>query len=189
MRHAGLVTASGGALVTLIVTGCGGTTTPTSLPARVSPASPTASASVATTPPAQQVTGAYTTFSELGGIAERSTPAQARAMLAPYVAEPYLDHLLAAVATYRARNKEAWGHVVPHITQVTVNGDGALVRDCQDDSHAALADSRSGTVLPHSAGSTRTNIVATLTRGSDGRWRLTALEQLDTPCEPEPSPS
>ncbi len=110
-------------------------------------------------------------------------------MLAPYVAEPYLGHLLAGMARYRVRNETAWGHVVPHITEVTVNGGGALVRDCQDDSHAGLADSRTGAVLPHSAGSAQTNIVATLTRGSDGRWRMTALEQLDAPCEPEPSPS
>lgn len=190
MRHGRLVTAAGGALVSLIAAGCGGASAPTALPSRVRVPSVSPSASGTTTEAAaQQVIAAYTAFNQLDGTAERAAQGQARAMLAPYVAEPYLGHLLTEMATYRARNETASGYVVPHVTQVTVNNGGALVRDCQDDSHAALADSRTGTVLPDTTGSAQTNLVATLTRGSDGRWRLTALQQLDTSCEPEPSPS
>jgi hypothetical protein len=108
-------------------------------------------------------------------------------MLTPYAAQPYLNRVLAQMAAYRARHEVAWGHVVPHITQVAVRGRVAQVHDCQDASHAALANSRTGRVIPNTRGSARTYLIATLARGSDGRWRLTSLAHVAVPCKPVPS--
>jgi hypothetical protein len=137
----------------------------------------------------QSVIAAYTAFWSAGTTAERSSAAEAETLLAPYAAEPYLGHLLAQMTPYRAKHEEAWGYVTPHVTQVTIKGNGALIRDCQDQSHAALADSQTGQVISDTYGSAHTTYVATLTLGADGRWRVTALEQLATLCEPAPSAS
>lgn len=109
--------------------------------------------------------------------------------MSAHAADPYLDHLLAQMAAYGAQHEEQKGAGILHITQVQVNGNQATVRDCQDESHVALADTRSGETIPHTTGSAHTSYLATLARGTDGRWRLTSLEQLAAPCEPGSSPS
>lgn len=175
-----------GGIAVLAASGCGSSSSNrVTLPAKVAPSA----SSTATTVAQAAVVAAYTTFWSLDGTAERSSAVRAEQMLAPYVAQPYLGHLLAQMGPYRQRHEEAWGHVIPHITQVTVMGDQALVRDCQDQSHAALANTQTGRVIPHTTGSSRTSYVASLKRGSDGLWRLTALEQLAQSCEPGSSPS
>jgi hypothetical protein len=109
--------------------------------------------------------------------------------MAPYVAEPYLGHLLAQMAAYRERHEEQQGNVIPHITQVQVSGSGALVRDCQDESYVTLASTQTHQVIPGTTGLARTAYIAALARGGDGRWRLTSLQQVAIACEPTPSPS
>jgi len=81
------------------------------------------------------------------------------------------------------------GHVIPHVTRVVVRGSLARVYDCQDASHAALANSRTGQVIPGTRGSAHTYLIASLARGSDGRWRLTSLAHVAVPCKPVSSPS
>jgi len=172
------------ALAAVAVAGCAGQGAarlpPKSSPLSVPASSPTAPGSVA---------AAYTAYFPASAAAEAATPARAQVLLAPYAAEPYLGHVLSQMAAYQARHEVSWGHVVPHVTRVTVRGQLARVRDCQDASHAALADSRTHRVIPRTRGSARTSLIATLSRGSDGRWRLTSLAHLAAPCEPVPSPS
>jgi hypothetical protein len=175
----------GAAALAALAAGCGSSPQPVSLPATSQPA-PTTAAPIS---PAAAVAAAYTTFWSADGTAERSDPATAQKLLTPYVSEPYLGHLLTQMDPYRVRDEEAYGYVIPHITSVTVTGDRALVQDCQDQSHAALADSRTGKVIPDTYGQPRATYEATLTLGSDGHWQLTGLEQLATSCEPEPSAS
>jgi hypothetical protein len=135
------------------------------------------------------VIAAYTGYFPVLTAAEAAGPSRAKAMLAPYAAQPYLNHVLSRMAAYRSRHEVSVGHLVPHVMHVRVRGARAQLRDCQDASHAALADSRTGRVIPHTWGSPHTYLIATLARGSDGQWRLTSLAHVAVPCKPVPSPS
>jgi hypothetical protein len=158
---------------------------PKSSPPRAPASSPASSAGSA----ADAVAASYTAYFPVSKAAEAAGPSRARTMLAPYAAEPYLGHVLSQMAAYRARYEVPWGYVVPHLTQIDVRGALAQVHDCQNASHAALADSRTGRVISGTRGSARTSLIATLSRGHDGRWRLTSLAHVAVPCEPVPSPS
>ncbi len=150
------------------------------LSAAAAPPSPAATA---------QVIAAYTAFFPALTAAEPQSPVRAAAMLAPHAGMPYLEHVLAQMAWFRARGEVAWGYVVPHVTGVRISGGQAIVRDCQDASNAWLVSAATGQVIPGTAGSARTFLIAVLVRGSDGRWRLTLLAHLGDPCSPVPSPS
>jgi hypothetical protein len=139
--------------------------------------------------PAAAVTAAYTAYFPVLTAAEAAPASRAEAMLAPYAAQPYLGHVLSQMAAYRARHEVSRGYLVPHVTSVQVSGKLATVRDCQDASRAALADSRTGTVIPGTTGSARTYLIATLARGAGGRWRLTSLAHVAVSCAPVSSPS
>jgi hypothetical protein len=173
-----------------LVAGCGGQAS-VPLPSH----SPSMPAPAASPPPAdtdsarQQVIAAYTAFFPASETAEAAAPARAQAILAPYAAQPYLSNVLAQMAGYRARGETARGYVVPHVTKVTITGRAAEVYDCQDASHAALASTSTGKVIPGTAGEARTSLIASLARGRDGRWRITSLAHVATPCSPASSPS
>jgi len=138
---------------------------------------------------AAQVIAAYTAYFPALTAAEPQPQPRAAATLAPYAAQPYLGHVLAQMASYRAYGEVAWGYLVPHITRVQVSGSQAIVRDCQDASNAWLVGSVTGQVIPGTTGSAHTYLVATLDRGSDGRWRLTLLAHVAGQCSRVPSPS
>jgi hypothetical protein len=135
------------------------------------------------------VIAAYTAYFPALLAAEPLSQARAAAMLAPYAAQPYLGHVLAQIAAYRADDEVSWGYLVPHVTSVQVSGNQAVVRDCQDASSAWLVSSVTGQVIPGTTGYARTYLIAGLARSSDGRWRLTFLGHLTDSCEPVPSPS
>src|ERR1017187_651909 len=135
------------------------------------------------------VIAAYTAYFPASKAAEAAPAAQAAGILAPYAAQPYLGHVLAQMATYRTQHEVLSGTLVPHVTQVHVSGPQATVHDCQDASQAGLADSVTGKVIPGTTGSARTYLIAALSRGTDGRWRLTSLSHVAVSCEPVPSPS
>jgi hypothetical protein len=146
---------------------------------------------VAAPPPttAAQVIAAYTAYFPALTTAEPQPEARAAGTLAPYAAQPYLGHVLAQMAWYRAHDEVAWGYFVPHVTSVQITGSQAVVRDCQDASNAWLVSTATGEVIPGTVGSARTFLVATLARGGGERWRLTFLAHVGGPCSPVPSPS
>jgi len=189
-RNAATALIPAGVAVLALLAGCGGSAT-VPLPAKSSSLrAPSASASASAPDPARaQVVAAYTAYFPALKAAEAVPSAQAKALLAPYAAQPYLDKVLAQMASYRAHDEVASGYVTPHVTKITVNGQLAEVYDCQDASHATLTNSRTGKVSPPLKGSARTYLIASLARGSDGRWRLTSLAHVAVPCQPVPSPS
>jgi hypothetical protein len=138
---------------------------------------------------AAQVITAYTAYFPALTAAEPQPQAKAAGTLAPYAAQPYLGHVLAQMAWYQAHGEVAWGYFVPHVTSVQITGSQAVVRDCQDASNAWLVSTTTGEVIPGTAGSARTYLVATLARGGGERWRLTFLAYVGGPCTPVPSPS
>ena len=138
---------------------------------------------------AAQIIAAYTAFIPVLTAAEPQSQERAAALLAPYAAQPYLGHVLAQMAWYRAHDEVAWGYLVPHVTSVQITGGQAVVRDCQDASSAWLVSTVTGRAIPGTTGSARTYLVAVLAPGADGQWRLTLLAQIGESCSPVPSPS
>jgi len=155
----------------------------TSLHAPATPQSPSGTGSAR-----QQVIAAYTAYFPVLEHAEAASPARAKAMLAPYAAQPYLGTVLAQMSSYRARDEAASGYVIPHVIKVTISGRLATVYDCQDASHATLTNTRTGKVTPPLQGSARTYLIASLALGRDGRWRMTSLAHVATPCSPASAP-
>ncbi len=138
---------------------------------------------------AAQVIAAYTAFVPALTAAEPQPRARAAALLAPYAAQPYLGHVLAQMAWYQTHDEVSWGYLVPHVTSVQITGGQAVVRDCQDASNAWLVSTVTSQAIPGTAGSARTDLIAVLVRGGDGRWRLTLLAHVAGSCSPVPSPS
>jgi hypothetical protein len=175
------------ALAVAVQAGCSGQGSAKLPPKSAGPSAPSVTPAVTSASAKAAVIAAYTAYFPVSKAAEATGPSRAKAMLAPYAAQPYLNRVLSQMAAYRARHEVAWGHVVPHVTRVVVRGPLARVYDCQDASYAALASSRTGRVIPGSRGSARTYLIATLALGSDGRWRLTSLAHVAVPCKPVPS--
>jgi hypothetical protein len=184
LGHAVLPAVIGMVSALSVLTGCSSQTS-VSLP----PKSSQLSAPSATSPPGPQsaqaaVAAAYAAYFPVLQAAEKVPGSRAEAMLAPYAAQPYLGHVLSQMTSYQAQHEASHGYLVPHVTSVQVSGGRATVHDCQDASHAALADSRTGKVIPGTTGSARTYLIASLARGSDGRWRLTSLAHVNVSCLP-----
>lgn len=135
------------------------------------------------------IVAAYTAFFPALTAAEPQSQSRAAAILAPYATQPYLGHVLTQMAWYRAHDEVSWGYVTPHVTNVQITGGQAIVRDCQDASNAWLVSTVTGRVITGTVGYVRTYLIAVLTRGSDGRWRLALLAHVAGPCSPVPSPS
>ena len=136
-----------------------------------------------------QIVAAYTAFFPALTAAEPQSQARAAAILAPYATQPYLGHVLMQMAWYQAHDEVSWGYVTPHLTSVQITGGQAIVRDCQDASNAWLVSTVTGRVIPGTVGYVRTYLIAVLTCGSDGRWRLALLAHLAGSCSSVPSPS
>ncbi|WP_327586981.1 hypothetical protein OHA25_08210 [Nonomuraea sp. NBC_00507] len=130
----------------------------------------------------------YTDFWPVSAEAAKAPAAQARKLLAPYVAGEFLDEQVQKIGTYQAENQEPYGQPTVHIMRVTLGpGNTASLHDCLDFSKAGLADRRTHQLIPGTLGSSRTHVAADFKRGSDGRWRLTSVMQLEEPCSPASS--
>jgi hypothetical protein len=128
------------------------------------------------------VVEAYSAFFVVVGQALQAPPEQARPILATRTAGDYLDFEMRQVIDHQARGLEQWGRPVVHITAVELGTVTATVHDCQDASHAGLADTQTHQLVQQSRGDAHRNLVAYLRLGGDQRWRLTDLLQHGTPC-------
>lgn len=164
---------------TLIV-GCGGHDEKVAFPSSTPP-SASASSSAAPTPK-EAVVAAYSAFFPAVNNALQAPPERARELLQAYATGNYLDFEIRQVIDHQARHLEPWGKVVVHITKVDLTGDTAKVHDCQDASNAGLADTRTHQLVPASRGTAHRNLIADMTLGGDGRWRLSNLKQYNATC-------
>ena len=172
---------AGTTTLVLVATGCGHSAPPVALPSPTpSPGSYSASASPAT--PRDAVIAAYTAFFPAVGQALQSPPERVRTILENNASGGYLDFEIRQLMDHQARHLEPWGRAVIHVTKVELHSDTAKVHDCQDASHAGLAEARTHRLISQSRGNAHRNLIADLTLGSDGRWRLTDLKQYSAPC-------
>ena len=170
-----------------LAAGCGGHDSKVVLP----PASSASPSTVTTTPspspsPATTKDAVVTAYKGTFLAVNQALQAPAeriRSILSGYVTGDFLDFQVRQLVDQQARHLEPWGNVVVHVTKVDVRGDKATVRDCQDASHAGLADARTHQLIAGSRGSAHRNLRAELTRGGDGRWRVSDLRQFKATCQ------
>lgn len=109
-------------------------------------------------------------------------PEQIRSILQPYATGDYLDLAVRGVVDEQARHLEPWGHAVIHITGIDIKRTTATVHDCQDASSAGLADARTHQLDPTTRGGAHRSLIAHMSLGGDGRWRVVQLRQFSTGC-------
>lgn len=125
---------------------------------------------------------AYRGFFPGVGRALQAPSDRVRGILTDLASGSYLDFEIRQVVDHQARELEPWGQPVIHITAVELRPVTATVHDCQDASHAGLADRRTHLLVPQSRGNAHRNLIAYLTLGGDQRWRLTDLVQHRAAC-------
>jgi hypothetical protein len=187
-RHALLYVASwrpfalcrGAAWLTAIapLAACGASGASVCLPPKQSSAlAATAAASAAPTSVKQAVIDAYVAFWRASSRAEKTDNAtRAQAVLAPYVASPYISYMISGMQSAWAKGEVSWGTSVEHIQSVIVatlnSGEQtAVVRDCQDDSHSGLADARTGSLVPGTLGSAEQELYTSMGL-VNGHWLI-----------------
>lgn len=129
-----------------------------------------------------QVAAAYYGYWDASKRAGSATLDQARQILAPYSTPELIAKQIEALQPVQAKHQEPWGNVVIHIYSVQVSGASAKLGDCQDDSGAGLADSRTHQLIPGTRGGAQLNVAATLQHGSDGHWRVASVQTVGTSC-------
>lgn len=170
----------------LTVAGCGGdsgkkVTLPSSSANASGSAAPTAPASPAT--PEQAVRTAYTDSYKAARGAVDKPPEQVRGFLSRYYTGRYLDLVVQSVLRSQQQQLVPWGSgVVVHVKKLTIDGDKATLDDCQDASNAGLKSRKTGKVVPGTVGTDAQRVVAELTRGGDGQWRLTDAKKYPKRC-------
>ncbi|WP_141955425.1 hypothetical protein [Actinoallomurus bryophytorum] len=181
-----LRTAVAAASACLFIASCGGNDTRRLLP-RSTSTTPSHRISSFSTEDASQdskdaATAAYKSFFDAAAKAITSPPEQARLILREYTAGAYLDWEIRQVMTHQANHQEPWGKPIVHVTQVDLQSNKARIHDCQDASNAGLSDTKTHQLVPNTRGTTNRNLVANMTRGDDGRWRVTGLKQYPSAC-------
>jgi hypothetical protein len=158
------------AAVLLVVPAC--STQPPPAPAAPAtlappPADPTAAEQA-------DVQHAYEQFWAVSWSVSTVQPEQWQPRLQQVAAEPVLPPLLTSTRAHHDQGSKLYGAVTAHITDIRLAPGQATVADCQDASHAGLADATTGT--PKTVGIARNPVRATLHRGPDNAWRVTGLE-------------
>lgn len=147
-------------------------------------ASPGAAVSPSSTPSAQQAAmAAYTGFLDAAKRAMLAPPGQARSILGDYVTGAYLDWEVRQVMEHHDAHQVPWGNAVVHVTGVDLRPRAAKVHDCQDASNAGLADARTHELIPSTRGTANRNLIADMTLGGDGRWRVAGLKERQGACQ------
>jgi len=178
------------AVLALTAAACGGggskkaTLTPGPSTTATAPSSSAPPSATATASAEQDVRTTYAGFTAAASKAKTVAPEQIRPLLAQYVkAGPYLEFLVRSNLLAQQEGRIPWGSgVVSHITKIDIAGTTATVNDCSDDSHAGLADKKTGKVIASTVGGANDNTVAKLERGGDGRWLITEVRSFTAHC-------
>ena len=90
---------------------------------------------------------------------------------------PLADQLVERTRTDQQAGARLWGRVAPHVRDVQLDGEHAVVRDCQDTSRAGRLDASGA----KTAGVPRNPVTARLDHTSAG-WRVSAVSYAGGGC-------
>jgi hypothetical protein len=175
---------AGLASVALTAAACGSQAANVALPTRASVSAAAAAPAALSTAqtPAQAAAAAYRAYWQAYAAAMTSAnAAQARAILAPYLAAAGLPRLIGTLKLVWAAHDAAYGGAVTHVQSVEVSGRRAIVHDCLDLSQFGVTDLLTGRVLPNSFGRPNQDYYVTLLL-SGGRWRVSNMQPVEVPC-------
>lgn len=173
-------------MTTVAVTACSGHNARVTFPSTPpSAARSSGSPRASTTAPRRTrdvVIAAYTEFLSAANRAIIAPPSQARTILQTYATGDFLEFQIRQVAVHQAAHEEPRGKAIVHVTRVKVDSPAATIHDCQDDSGAGLADRRTHRLIGRSRGTTNQSLIANMTIGGDGKWRVSGLRLLRSAC-------
>jgi hypothetical protein len=158
----------------MLLAGCHGQGADASLPSASSTATPSPVSDT------DAVTSIYTTLVAELDHADSLPADTRRRQLSIHMSDPQLSRVLDRIDQLRAKHLTSYGNSVVHVKSVHVAGDQALLRDCQDSSGAGLENA-----LTHkkvNRGLKEEGIKAYLSKGADGKWRVTKLVSLGKGC-------
>ncbi len=122
---------------------------------------------------AAAVLARYVDFWRVLPRASGSPPALRQRLLADYLVDPELSRTLEAMAAQDALGRVLYGADVPRPVLRHIDGASAEVVDCQNSTGAGVRDRRSGERV--TVGSDHNPVLARLTRGHGGQWRITRV--------------
>jgi hypothetical protein len=123
----------------------------------------------------QQAIGQYLQFWEvaLPTAFNALTDVQRREALAPVTTDPELSLLLHNLATLTKSPERSYGHNAPIRQKAQLNTGSALVTGCLDSTGTGKASRKTGKLLTR--GVPQNPVRVSLTKGADGRWRVSAV--------------
>jgi len=175
-RATGMVTVA----VVIALAGCDRSTRPDTPPA---PATQTSGTAPRTGPPGRSPSGgngeqaaveaAYRRFWAVSWRLDAYPEPRWRQVLSTVAADPELTRVLEGTRAQKRTGVTRYGQVTPRPAVVAVTGATARVRDCQGADRSGQADARTGRRV--TVGVARNPLNGLLTRGSDGRWRVSDI--------------
>ncbi len=94
--------------------------------------------------------------------------------------DPQLTKVIDRIKEMKRKNLVAYGRVTTHIQSISLDGIDASLRDCQDSGNAGTMNTLTRKKI--NRGIQNENIKAYLSRGSDGRWRVTKAVSFGRGC-------
>lgn len=182
------------ALVMFAASACASSPAPVKTPPKTTSPQPT-SPSPMPTPTSAPTSGAqaktaitavYRRFLTASDRAESSfSAAQAAAILRPYTTTYYLQTLLSGLRPVWRKDEVVSGYDIPHIKSVGVlslsGHPAALVIDCQDQSHHALAHASTGKVIRSTFGPRHAELYVSLAY-ANGHWLVGHITFVGISC-------
>ena len=187
-RRAGEKSAAAGlalaAAAAVAITGCSSNSSKLAdpLPSRTSVSPSSASVTPSPTSAADAALAQYRAFWAALTPASKAPASERRAMLAPYAGDPELKSLLDGMRRADSQGEVFYGADVPRpkVQTISTARGVAVIRDCQDSSHAGNAKRDSGT--PVTVGVARHPVVSTMHLLPDGKWRVVFVSYPDGSC-------
>lgn len=161
-------------LILVLASACGGGRHDVALPTKVSDGpGPSASPTSAD----EAISQAYARYWAVLPDAEHAdSKVRRQQILADYLIDPQLSTALHGIDDLHQQGQTSSGYVIVHIKKIQVDGDAAKLWDCQDATKALLRKRSTGKII--SRGVPNDHFRAALSRGSDGRWRISKFTVL-----------
>jgi hypothetical protein len=160
------------------LTGCGSSDQPRT--EAFEPPAVTSSPSPSAPSEAEAILAAYREFFARQSEISAAPKEERRELLEPFTTGPELQRVLGGMFAAEEYGEVGYGQAIVHPTVRRVDGDNAVVTDCQDTSMAGRKKRDSGTIT--TKGTKDAKVRATLVRGADGQWRVSTVDYPDATC-------
>ncbi|TMQ92736.1 hypothetical protein ETD83_26715 [Actinomadura soli] len=144
---------------------------------------PTAAKSPSVSPPqsdAEPIKRSYIAFIAILDRADSLPTGTRRQELAFHMTDPQLTRVIDRIKEMEEENLTSYGKVVAHVQDIHVKDTDATLRDCQDSRDAGTMNALTGKKI--NRGIEKENLKTYLSKGPDGRWRVTKTVSYGKGC-------